>query len=248
MNFQELHELLRRELVRRIEAGDLTGTRIAQQTGFRQAHISNFLNRRRSLSLEGLDRVLVSQGLTIEQILPVEMDAGEADRKPLLDGRAGGTAGVADPLAMVPVVSTATAAAEAQIREASVIEVVPVAASRLSDQRGRPSRRPAGWERFVAIRCDAQQAAAMAPALAEGSVVVIDRHYNSLAPYHADEPTLLAVRYGTGLLLRYAQFDDGRLILRPLAMGWPVEMILVGNDELPAESIVGRVCMIFHGL
>jgi hypothetical protein len=240
MNFQDLHELLRRELVRRIEEGDLTGTRIAQQAGFRQAHISNFLNRKRALSLEGLDRVLASQALTIEQILPVDLAAGSEERPP--EEIAG------EPVALVPVVSLAAAAEEAQIREASVIELVPVTASRLSDQRLRASRRVAGWQRFVAVRCDSQAADAMMPVLAEGSVAVIDRHYNSLAPYHADEPTLLAIRYGTGLVLRYAQFEDGRLILRPLAMTCPVQMLLVGDEELPADYIAGRVCMIFHGV
>jgi hypothetical protein len=149
---------------------------------------------------------------------------------------------------MVRLVSMSAAAEEAQIRAASVIEEVPVTAARLSDQRERLSRRMAGWERFVAVRCDSQQASAMEPVLAAGSVAVIDRHYNSLAPYHADEPTLLAVRYGAGLLLRYAEFDDGRLILRPAAIDCPVQLLAVAEDRLPSDYIVGRVCMIFNGL
>ena len=52
MNFQDLHELLRVELVRRIEQGTLTGSRLAVQAGFQQAHISNFLNRKRALCLD----------------------------------------------------------------------------------------------------------------------------------------------------------------------------------------------------
>jgi hypothetical protein len=106
----------------------------------------------------------------------------------------------------------------------------------------------AGWQRFVAVRCDSQQASAMEPVLAAASVAVIDRHYNSLAPYHADEPTLLAIRYGAGLLLRYAEFDDGRLILRPTAIACPVQLLAVAEDRLPSDYVVGRVCMIFHGL
>ncbi len=75
MNFQDLHELLRLELLRRIERGTLTGSRLAQQIGFQQAHVSNFLNRKRALSLEGLDRVLASQNITIDQLLPLEIQA-----------------------------------------------------------------------------------------------------------------------------------------------------------------------------
>ena len=69
MNFADLHELLRLELLRRINAGTLTGTRLAQQTGFQQAHISNFLNRKRALSMEGLDRVLASMAIDHEPAL-----------------------------------------------------------------------------------------------------------------------------------------------------------------------------------
>ncbi len=246
MNFQDLHESLRLELVRRIEEGDLTGTRIAAQAGFKQGHVSNFLNRKRSLSLEGLDRVMASQGLVIEDILPVHVSA-EGASGGAEEGSASGPA-LVEQVAMVPLVSISAAAEEAQIRAASVIEEIPVTAARLSDQRERLSRRMAGWERFVAVRCDSQQASAMEPVLAAGSVAVIDRHYNSLAPYHADEPTLLAVRYGAGLLLRYAEFDDGRLILRPAAIACPVQLFAVAEDRLPSDYIVGRVCMIFHGL
>src|SRR5258708_40158363 len=75
MNFQDLHDLLRLALLRRIERGTLPGTPLAHQAGFQQAHISNFLNRKRSLSLEGLDRVLAAQNLTIDQIPPLELTA-----------------------------------------------------------------------------------------------------------------------------------------------------------------------------
>src|ERR1700721_3142035 len=137
MNFQDLHELLRVELLRRIERGTLTGSRLAQQAGFQQAHISNFLNRKRALSLEGLDRVLAAQNLTIDQILPLDIQA---------------------------------------------------AATRLNATRARPSTRHAHWQRFLAIRADTQQAAAMDPLLAPGAIAVLDGPYNSLPPYRAPPP------------------------------------------------------------
>ena len=59
----------------RIEAGELTGLRLAQQTGFEQAHISNFLNRKRGLSLEGMDKVLSVQHLSVLDLLdPTEIN------------------------------------------------------------------------------------------------------------------------------------------------------------------------------
>src|ERR1051326_4703861 len=58
MSFQKLQDRLRKRLLTQIVAGQLTGLRLADMTGFQQAHISNFLNRKRALSLEAMDRVL----------------------------------------------------------------------------------------------------------------------------------------------------------------------------------------------
>ena len=69
MKFKSLQENLRKAMWERIDGGDLTGLRLAEQTGFKQAHISNFLNRKRSLSLEGMDRVLSVQHLSILDLL-----------------------------------------------------------------------------------------------------------------------------------------------------------------------------------
>jgi hypothetical protein len=235
MNFQDLHELLRAELERRIERGLLTGSRIAQQAGFQQAHISNFLNRKRSLSLEGLDRVLASQNLTIDQILPLELAAAAPVQS-------------SDPIEIVPVVSPSTAMDEARIPAASIIETIQVSASRLHDNRARPSTRHAHWQRFLAIRADTQQAAAMDPLITPGAIAVLDRHYNSLAPYRAHQPTLYAVRCGGTLLLRYVDFDEARLILRPYSRAFPVQLIPLATNASPADYLIGRVCLVFSEL
>jgi plasmid maintenance system antidote protein VapI len=234
MNFQDLHELLRQELVRRIERGVVTGSRLAQKAGFQQAHVSNFLNKKRALSLEGLDRVMEAQGLTVEQILPVELAAGAAASED----------GMIDPVEEVPIVSPSSAIDDAQITGAAVIETVPVVGSRLRENRAKPAPRRTQWERFVAVRVDAQQASAMAPVLAVGALAVIDRHYNSLAPYRANQPNIYAVRSGSMLMLRYVDFDDRHLILRPFLREFPVQLIGLREGESPADYVVGRVCMV----
>jgi hypothetical protein len=238
MNFQDLHELLRVELLRRIERGTLTGSRLAQQAGFQQAHISNFLNRKRALSLEGLDRVLASQNLTIDQILPLDLAAAQS---PI-------PAPTSDPIEVVPVVSPSAAMDEARISPAATIETIQVSASRLHDNRARPSTRHAHWQRFLAIRADTQQAAAMDPLLAPGAIAVLDRHYNSLAPYRAHQPTLYAVRCGGALLLRFVEYDEGRLILRPYSRAFPVQLLPLATNASPADYLVGRVCLVFSEL
>ena len=236
MNFQFLHELLRLEIVRRIELGILTGTKLAQQAGFQQAHISNFLNKKRSLSLEGLDRVLAAQNLTIDQLLPVDLNAGT------------GAAVVGDPMEVIPVVSHSVAIENTFVSAASVIETIQVSGSRLQGNRSRPSPKHANWQRFVAVRVDAQQAAAMDPILMNGTIAVLDRHYNSLAPYRSHQPTLFAVRNGASLLLRFLDFDEGRIILRPYARSFPIQLLSVGNQDAPGDYIVGRICILLSEL
>jgi hypothetical protein len=231
MNFQDLQELLRIELLRRIELGMLTGTGLARQVGFRQAHISNYLNKKRALSLEGLDRVLAAQGLSLDQMIPLELGATSSTPLPK------------DGIVEVPVVSAATAMNERVVRPESVVEILHVAASRLRDNRARNSAKIARWQRFVGIRVDAQQAAAMAPMIGEGAIVVLDRHYDRVAPYRAHRRSFCAVRRGPGLVLRLVELDGGRLILRPLSLAFPVEVLGLMPAETPADYLVGRVCV-----
>ncbi len=240
MNFQDLHELLRVELQRRIERGILTGSRLAQQAGFQQAHISNFLNKKRALSLEGLDRVLASQNLTIDQLLPLDIHA--LAPPPAAPTHASG------PIEIVPVVSPSAAMDEARISPSAIIETIQVSASRLHDNRARPSTKHAHWQRFLAIRADAHQSAAMDPLVSPGAIAVLDRHYNSLSPYRAHQPTLYAVRCGAALLLRFVDFDEGRLILRPYSRDFPVQLLPLATHETPGDYIVGRVCLVFSEL
>ncbi|HEX3968566.1 MAG TPA: hypothetical protein VHW70_11410 [Edaphobacter sp.] len=239
MTFQDLHELLRLELLRRIERGALTGSRLAHQAGFQQAHISNFLNRKRSLSLDGLDRVLASQSIAIEQLLPLEIDALAVAPSPIH---------TSDLTEIVPVVSPSAAMDEARISTSAIIETIQVSASRLYDNRPRPTTKHAHWQRFLAIRADTQQSAAMHPLVSPGAIAVLDRHYNSLAPYRAHQPTLYAVRCGAALLLRFVDFNEGRLILRPWSRDFAVQLLPLATHETPADYIVGRVCLLFSEL
>lgn len=233
MNFLDLHELVRMELERRINAGRLNGTTLARMTGFQQAHISNFLNRKRSLSLEGLDRVLASQGLSIEQILPLEL-AAAASHPP----------NQADPLESVPVVSTSVAMDDPRIAPVSMLETMHLSAAHLYANRPRAIAGRTQWQRFVALRLDTQQAAPMDPVLTPGAVVVLDRHYNSIVPYQIHRPSLFAVRNASSLLLRYVSLEESRLILRPQDLTYPVQLIRLLQTQSPADFIVGRVCMV----
>src|ERR1700694_2559604 len=75
MNFTQMHERLRLELQRRIQRGTLSVSLLSRQTGFGQSHLSNFLNKRRQLSLDAMDRILTSQHMAASDLLPASNDA-----------------------------------------------------------------------------------------------------------------------------------------------------------------------------
>ena len=87
---------------------------------------------------EGLDRVLASQNLTIEQVLPLEISTAQPPNAPHPATQ------TSDPLEIVPVVSPSAAMDEARISPAAVIETIQVSAS-------RRLRRPI-WESHFWIR------------------------------------------------------------------------------------------------
>ena len=113
MKFKSLQENLRKAMWERIDGGDLTGLRLAEQTGFKQAHISNFLNRKRSLSLEGMDRVLGVQHLSILDLL----DPAEVNKRASIPPPS------EDDFENIFVVEGAIAATQPQVMSMNVLEI-----------------------------------------------------------------------------------------------------------------------------
>lgn len=233
MNASQLHERLRLEISRRIDRGLLTGTLLARQTGLRSSHISNFLHRKRKLSLASIDRVLAAQMLSVEDLLPPEFSRRPATVSNPRDDRADS----------VPLVSQTTAAHSPGVTPQATIEVIQLPAGVLDQLRPRRAIIRRDWQRFLAVRVAPAQAPPMMPVLVPHAIAVLDRHYNSLALYQPPQPNLYAVSIGTTLSFRYVSFDADRLILRPHALDHPVELLPLGPDESPSDPIVGRVCI-----
>ena len=232
MNFTQIHEQLRLELLRRIDRGVLNGTLLARQTGFPPSHISNFLHRKRLLSLHGLDRVLSAQMLSISDLL------SHADSERLHDS------GLEDSeYDTVPLVSQSAVIHEPHIRPAAILDEVKLPSGILGNLRTRRAISRRDWQRFVAIRVTAHQAAAMEPLLRPHAILVIDRHYNSLAPYTPGQNNLYAIRADNALLIRFASFDADRLILRPFRFDYPIELIELLPHETPSDRLMGRACL-----
>src|ERR1017187_8170869 len=58
MRISDLEDSLRTHVWARIHRGELTGLGLSRDAGFQQSHMSNFLNARRGLSPEAIDRLL----------------------------------------------------------------------------------------------------------------------------------------------------------------------------------------------
>ncbi len=233
MNLAQLHERLRLEIARRIDRGLLNGTLLARQTGLQPSHISNFLRRKRKLSLAALDRVLAAQRLSIEDLFLAQPTASLPAEPGPHDG------GFDD----VPLVSHATATHSPGISAQATIDVIRLPAGILDQLRPRRAVIRRDWQRFLALRVSPAQALPMAPVLAPHAIVVLDRHYNSLASYNPPQPSLYAVTVAGSLHFRYVAFDADRLILRPYALDHPVEILSLTSAESPSSYIIGRVCV-----
>jgi len=109
--------------------------------------------------------------------------------------------------------------------------------------KARPVASRRAWERFVAIRIPPAGALPMEPLLFPDTLAVIDRHYNSLIPYRVNRLNLYAVRDGAHLSLRYVDFSTARLVLRPLSIAFPIDLIEIGPEAVPGEFIAGRVVL-----
>ena len=234
MNFSQMHDRLRLELLRRIQRGTLSVSLLARETGFGQAHLSNFLHSRRQLSLNAMDRILAAQRLTADDLLPVLRQTDDLS----LD--VGGNS--------VPIVSHASALFEPYIRPSTVQSMLHLQAGVLQSPQIRVSNPRRAWQRFVAVRIPATDAQAMDPLVLPEAIVLIDRHYNSIASYRPDRPNLYAVRKGAHLYVRYADFLLNRLVLRPHNRAFAVELVEIDPGESPGDLLAGRVALIINEL
>jgi Peptidase S24-like len=232
MNFQTLQENLRVKLWERIKMGQITGSSLAEQAGFKQAHVSNFLYRKRGLSVKGLDRLLEAQHLSVLDLLdPVEISKHalilpSSDRE--FDN--------------VVVTELSIAATEAQIMNMHVKEVLKVPRSFLQEIKEEPESTRRTWERFVAVRADGQDAMSMYPRLRPGATVLLDRHYNSPSPYRAGERNIYAIHTKHASTIRYVEISGSIMLLRPHNRSVPVQVVPMNAGMTPADYIVGRVC------
>jgi hypothetical protein len=232
MKFRVLQENLRNALLERIEEGGLTGLRLAKQTGFKQAHISNFLNRKRGLSIEGMDRVLSVQHLSVLDLLdPAEVNKRASILPPSNDE-----------FQNVVLADGKIAATHALVTSMDVREIVKFKKSFLKKLKPEIEGDREQWERFVVIKADGREGMSMYPRLLPGATLLIDRHYNSLKPYRKGESNMYAVLKEGSCTVKYVETAGSNLILRPHNQAYPVEVLAMEEGKSVSDYLVGRVC------
>jgi hypothetical protein len=248
MKFKILQDNLRKILWERIAAGELSGLHLAQQTGFKQAHISNFLNKKRGLSLEGMDKVLAVQHLSVLDLL----DPAEVNKRASILPPSG------DEFENVVLADPAIAATQPLISSMHVKDILKFKKTFLRKIKAETEGDRSAWQRFVLIKFgptpgskpgpkldpkpDPKEATSMAPRLLPGALLLLDRHYNSLTPYRKGEFNMYAVLKNDTCAVRYVEESESQLILRPHNQSSPIEIIAIAEGKSPSDYLVGRVC------
>jgi transcriptional regulator with XRE-family HTH domain len=228
MLISDLQSRLRTLVRERIAAGELTGTELANRAGFQQAHVSNFLNGRRGLSIETMDRVMEVMRLEVQDLMP------ESHRKAL--AAEGSEAGFAS----VPVVEP-SALLQMDFGSSEIVEFLRFKKSFLRRIRPEMANERGSWQRFVLIKADKDSGLAMRPRLGPGAMLLIDRHYNSLRSYRRHEPNFYVVKNGASWHVRYVELQGNQLTLRPENQECALGYIEPGKGETFANYVVGRV-------
>jgi transcriptional regulator with XRE-family HTH domain len=232
MKFKSLQENLRKALWARIEERELTGLRLAEQTGFKQAHISNFLNRKRSLSLEGMDKVLSVQHLSVLYLI----DPDEVNKRASIPPPS------EDEFENIFLVDGGVAATQPLIMSMKVREIQKFRRSFLRKLRPEMHGKRGDWERFVGIKVEASDGMSMYPRLLPGATALIDRHYNSLQPCRKGELNMYAVHMRGTCIVRYVEIAGKNMVLRPHNQAYAVEVVPLGDEGNISDYLVGRVC------
>jgi phage repressor protein C with HTH and peptisase S24 domain len=234
MKFKALQENLRKILWDRIAGGNLTGLRLAAETGFRQAHISNFLNRKRGLSLEGMDKVLQVQRISVLDLLdPAEINKRASILPPSEDA-----------FENIVLVDGKVAATEVRVTSGKIKEILKFKRYFIRKLRPRIEGDRAHWTRFLLIRVDGREGMSMYPRLLPGATVLIDRHYNSLTPYRKRESNMYAIAKDGNCTIKYVELAGNHLVLRPHNQAYPVAIMRIGQEKRAHDYLVGRVCHI----
>ena len=225
---QDLQEQLRLHIRARIARGELTGIALARAADFPQGHLSNFLNARRGLSLESMDRLLDTLGIGVLDLV----ERKEIRKRAELPS----TVGV-ERIAMV----ASQDAVLARFAPEQVLETRCFNKSFLRRLKPRDAEDRRDWLRFVLLKLNISGISLPAfPAVS--AILLIDRHYSSLDPYRRLQPNSYVVRLEGRCVMGHVSLFDDYLLVRPHDPRQEVDVRRIERGRNYSEYIVGRVC------
>src|SRR5271166_3114510 len=154
MTIQDLQDELRAHIRARIGRGELTGSVLARDAAIPQGHLSNFLNARRGLSLEAMDRLLGALRIGVADLV----NGNEV----LLRAHPRRSRDSVEPVAMV----AAENAALARFTADQILGMRGFQKKFLRKLRARVAVDRRDWLRFVLVKVDARSAGSLFPAAA----------------------------------------------------------------------------------
>jgi hypothetical protein len=228
VTLQDLQEQLRAHIRARIGRGELTGVGLARAADFPQGHLSNFLNARRGLSLESMDRLLDTLGIGILDLLETEEIAQHVEL-PAKDG--------VERIALV----SQEHAVLARFAPEQILETRSFNRSFLRKLRAHYAEDRRDWLRFVLIRLELKGVPLIAFRSARATLL-IDRHYSSLDPYRRFQPNVYVVSFEGRCSMGYVSLFDDCLLLRSRDTQQEVQVLRIERGRRYSDYIVGRVC------
>ena len=235
MRFTDLQDNLRAHIWARIHCGDLTGSGLSRDAGFSASPTCR-------ISSTPVAALALRRWIASYEVLQVDiLDLADAEELRLRALQRPERSSAFD---SVPLVSLHDAALAVRISPRRAREWLKFKKRFLHRLKPDTIGERDDWLRFVLAKAAIDNTRAMASRLARGAVVLLDRHYNSLLPYHRGVPNIYAVWTGTQRAIRYVSVSSGRIILQPDSRGWPVELVEIAHGKGFAEYIVGRVCHI----
>lgn len=230
MTLQDVQDQLRVHIRARISRGELTGSALASKASLPQGHLSNFLNSRRGLSLESMDRLMSALRLgVIDLMTSEEVRAHLGPRRPQS----------VEPVALV----AAEHAALARFRDDQILETRNFNKSFLRKLKPGAAVDRSDWLRFVLIKLDRRNSGGFFPRSAAATLLV-DRYYNSLEPYRRFHPNLYALNLAGRCVAAYISVCDNCLMLVPREPREPIEVVRIEPGRSYSDYIVGRVCYV----
>jgi predicted XRE-type DNA-binding protein len=226
----DLHERIRLHVLATVKSRQITQKALAERVGVQQAHVSNFLLGRRGLSIEAMDAILNALGIDVMSLIAMSEHAP-------------GLKNGSNPLETVPMVQP-RAAMKPTFSKDDVLGELGFSKALLRRLKPDQADGRAPWIRFIAVRVDTALAAPMFLRFVNGSVLLIDRHYCSLANYHKDEPNLYVIRKGDAIVVRSIETQGNQLCLRPEGSSYPLDFLSIDRKNPLTSFVVGRVAQV----